>query len=138
MVYTLDSLKKILLDKEIHPTHQRLMVYDYLNKNHSHPTVDQIYSSLHKSIPTLSKMTVYNVLKVLVKGGLANEIHTIYGESHYDLVEEPHAHFHCTRCHQIYDLSIKNNIIDHQLISNFKVSSQTVYLTGLCPDCNKI
>jgi len=137
MLHSLDSLKLIMIDKLIQPTFHRLMVFDFLYTNHDHPTADQIYTSLLKHIPTLSKMTVYNSLNVLVNGGLVNEFHTLSGESHYDLVDHLHAHFHCRNCNQIFDISIKNNIIDDQLISDFKVSTQTVYLTGLCPDCNK-
>ena len=42
----------------IHPSVQRIAIMDYLLKNHTHPTVDEVYVALCKVIPTLSKTTV--------------------------------------------------------------------------------
>ena len=37
---------------------------EYLMAHRTHPTVDEIYLALSPSIPTLSKTTVYNTLKL--------------------------------------------------------------------------
>lgn len=45
--------------------------YGYLLKNHTHPTVDEVYVALCKVIPTLSKTTVYNTLRLFSEHGAA-------------------------------------------------------------------
>ena len=51
----------------IKPSLQRLAIYSYLLEKKNHPTVDMIYSDLHPSMPTLSKTTVYNTLKLFIE-----------------------------------------------------------------------
>ena len=55
----------------IHPSVQRIAIMDYLLKNHTHPTVDEVYVALCKVIPTLSKTTVYNTLRLFSEHGAA-------------------------------------------------------------------
>ena len=61
------NAKQILEGAGVRPSVQRLAVMDYLATHKTHPTVDEIYSSLAPSIPTLSKTTVYNTLKLFVE-----------------------------------------------------------------------
>lgn len=64
----------ILTNHGVKPSVQRLAVMDYLVENHTHPTADEIYSALHKQMPTLSKTTVYNTLKLLTEQGAAIQL----------------------------------------------------------------
>lgn len=77
----------------------------YLMEHRTHPTVDEIYVALSPSIPTLSKTTVYNTLKLLSEHGAIQTL-TIDGRNTcYDAVTTPHAHFLCKCCGRIYDLA---------------------------------
>ena len=51
----------------IHPSVQRIAIMDYLIKHRTHPTVDEVYTALSDEIPTLSKTTVYNTLKLFAE-----------------------------------------------------------------------
>ena len=55
-----------LEEHDVKPSVQRIAVMDYLMTHRTHPTVDEIYHALEKQIPTLSKTTVYNTLKLFV------------------------------------------------------------------------
>ena len=44
----------------IKPSVQRIAIMKYLMEHRTHPTVDEIYTALSPTIPTLSKTTVYN------------------------------------------------------------------------------
>ena len=64
---------------------------EYLMAHRTHPTVDEIYLALSPSIPTLSKTTVYNTLKLLSENGAVQTL-TIDGRNTcYDAVTAPHA-----------------------------------------------
>ena len=58
-----------LSNHNIKPSLQRIAVYSYLIEKKNHPTVDMIYSDLHPTMPTLSKTTVYNTLKLFIENG---------------------------------------------------------------------
>ena len=53
----------------IKPSLQRIAVVEYLMENRIHPTADDIYHALCILVPTLSKTTVYNTLKLFAYQG---------------------------------------------------------------------
>ncbi|MCB0402432.1 MAG: transcriptional repressor, partial [Flavobacteriales bacterium] len=59
-----------LSSNNIKPSVQRIKIFEYLHENRQHPTVDTIYKDLVGHIPTLSKTTVYNTLKLFVDNGI--------------------------------------------------------------------
>ncbi len=69
-----EELKKEINQKGINLSHQRLKVLESLCQNQCHPTVDQIFTDLHQEMPTLSKTTVYNTLRILAEAGLVRVI----------------------------------------------------------------
>lgn len=133
--YTIDVLKNMLVDANIRPTFQRLKILEYLNLNHTHPTVDEIYISLCPTIPTLSKTTVYNTLKSFVKADIVDEIKIENTEIRYDILTEPHGHFKCKECGKIYNFSFPHNLISSEDLNGFIIDNKNVYLNGTCPDC---
>ena len=51
----------------IKPSVQRLEIMKYLMTHHTHPTVEDVYTALCKKIPTLSRTTVYNTLRMFAE-----------------------------------------------------------------------
>ena len=74
--YTKDHVFKYLQSYDIRPSVQRLAIMQYLLTHRTHPTIDEIYRELSSTIPTLSRTTVYNTLKLFVKKG-ASQLLTI-------------------------------------------------------------
>ena len=88
----------------IKPSVQRIAIMKYLMEHRTHPTVDEIYTALSPTIPTLSKTTVYNTLKILSEQGAAQTLTIDERNTCYDADTTPHSHFLCKRCGRIYDL----------------------------------
>ncbi|NLE23936.1 MAG: transcriptional repressor [Clostridiaceae bacterium] len=131
----LENLEKELKSKNINPSYQRLKILEYLNQNHCHPTVDQIYKCLHEIIPTLSKTTVYNTLKKLVEEGLVRVINIEDNETRYDINTEDHGHFKCETCKAIIDFNINLDTFLIKGLDNFKIFDKNIYFKGICPKC---
>jgi len=113
------------------------MILKYLDTHRSHPTADEIYTSLKKSIPSLSKTTVYNSLEILKKYGLILAL-TICGSEHrYDFKHEMHHHFYCRKCGRIIDIDIKCPNIDKTIKQGHKIDEVHGYFKGTCKDCIK-
>ena len=66
----MERIKKILISKDIRPSHHMIKILQYLANHKKHPTVDEIYKDLTTVLPTLSKATVYNTLRILEEKGL--------------------------------------------------------------------
>lgn len=125
---------EILKSSKIRPSVIRIMIFDFLYANRTHPTVDDIYSMLSKDIPTLSKTTVYNTVKLFVKCGIIKSV-TIEGfQTRYDADTAMHGHFLCKNCGNVYDFDI-NGVSDNQL-DGFSIDTKEVYYSGICRNCN--
>ncbi|MDD2556038.1 MAG: transcriptional repressor [Syntrophaceticus sp.] len=133
-----EELKKELNLRNVNLSYQRLKVLKYLTQNQCHPTVDQIFTDLHKDISTLSKTTVYNTLRVLEEVDLVRVITIEEHETRYDINVENHGHFKCETCGTIYDFSVDIDFLTPRDLDKFKINDKNVYFKGICPRCLSI
>lgn len=132
----MEQFRKHLTAHDIKPSLQRMMIYEYLYKNHNHPTADDIYSALAPSIPTLSKTTVYNTLKLFVTNGVAIVLNIEGNELRYDADTSVHGHFKCKGCGNLFDIKITTPP-DIEGIEGFQVDEYQINLKGYCKICKK-
>ena len=109
----------------------------YLIEHCTHPTVDEIYNALAGDIPTLSKTTVYNTLKLLSEHGAVQTLTIDERNTCYDANTSPHAHFLCRRCGKIYDLPgvpllAADNMANAE---GHQVQEVHYYYKGICKHC---
>lgn len=126
---------KILNEKNISPSFQRISVLEYLQNSHGHPTVDEIYHNVVKKIPTLSKTTVYNILKLFNEKNIVNVIRIGDNEARYDCNTKVHGHFKCKKCGNIYDFDVDLEKLEFKGLDNFIIKEYQIYLKGICEKC---
>ena len=134
----LATIKNRLQQYKIKPSLHRIAILDFLMKHPIHPTIDMIFNELYESIPTLSKTTVYNTLKLLEEKGAVQAILIDEKNIRYDADLSVHGHFRCKKCGGIYDLELKN--VDNISIKNGKklmITECQVYYKGYCETCKK-
>ena len=131
----IENTTEYLKKHEVKPSFQRLRIFDYLNEKHNHPTVDNIYKELVNEIPTLSKTTVYNTLKLFTSKGIAQIINIEDNETRYDADTSTHGHFKCLNCNKIYDFSLDNLDINIPDLDGFENKQTHLYIKGKCPNC---
>ncbi len=139
-----EKLINFLKENGISPSPQRMQIYEYIATHDTHPTADEIYGAVYKKIPSLSKTTVYNTVRVLAEIGLINEL-TIDGtEIRYDADTRTHAHFKCTQCGRIFDISdgFDGNFSPELGKNELNLEGHTVrfkqlYYYGICRDCRE-
>ena len=131
-----DKAMKRLQELDIKPSYQRVKVLEYLMKDDSHPTADEIYQSLHKETPTLSKATVYNTLRLFEQKKLVSTMSADRVETRYDLLMEDHGHFVCHQCEKIFNFpyEFKNQYRD---LEGFEIATEEIVVKGICKDCLK-
>lgn len=128
---------QLLKNKNIRPSLHRVAILEYLHNNPTHPNVDTVYVSLHKSIPTLSKTTVYNSLELFSKNGLVQKITIDGNEIRYDGNTTLHGHFMCTICKKIYDFNLEKISYKPEELKYHFISEKSVYYKGICEECLK-
>ena len=135
MIPTFAQLRHTLDQKGIKLSYQRLKVLEYLTLYHSHPTADQIFSDLQNDLPTLSKTTVYNTLRILVEAKLVRVVGIDEAEARYDLVAKSHGHFKCETCGEIANFTIDIDAVPFADLDDFQIELKDVYFKGICPRC---
>ena len=128
---------KLLKENSIKITPQRLEILKYLDENRTHPTVDEIYSSLKEKNPSLSKTTVYNSVETLREHGIIQSLTISGSELRYDFENKMHHHFLCKKCGTIIDIDIECPNIGKMLESGHKVEEVHGYFKGICKKCIK-
>lgn len=129
------KIKEIFKEKGIKPSFQRIEIFNYIYKNKTHPSISEIYENLSKKIPTLSKTTLYNTLKLFYRKNLVFEILIEEDEVRFDYMEKPHIHFKCKNCGKIYDVYKKCPIVNCKKVDGHKIEEYHIYLIGLCKNC---
>ena len=129
---------KLLKEKDISPSVQRIRVLEYLQNSKNHPTIDNIYNDLVKEIPTLSKTTVYNILKLFSEKNVARTFRIGNNEARYDGDTSIHGHFKCNKCGIIYDFNVNIDELKFSGLDKFKINEYHIYLNGICKKCEAV
>ncbi|HMM22021.1 MAG TPA: Fur family transcriptional regulator [Selenomonadales bacterium] len=129
------GLANYLQCNNIRPTYPRVKVLEFLVVQQNHPTAEDIYLHLVREIPSLSKTTVYNTLKLLVDRGLAKVVNIEENEMRYDVILTKHGHFKCESCGKIVDFPVNIEDIGTEGLDGFKIHEKDVLFRGVCPQC---
>lgn len=114
---------------------QRIAIMEYLMEHRTHPSVDDIYTALSPGMPTLSKTTVYNTLKLFSEQGAALMLTIDDRNTNFDADTSVHAHFLCRSCGHIYDLHTSKSVERNVTMDDHQVSEVHYYYKGICKNC---
>jgi Fe2+ or Zn2+ uptake regulation protein len=137
MEFKIKDVGEYLKSHGIKPSYQRIKIFEYLIKKRNHPNVDMIYRSLSPKIPTLSKTTVYNTLRIFVEKKIANVIIIEENETRYDADTSIHGHFKCEKCKKVLDLAIDDSKIEIPELEQHQVNERHFDFKGICKYCLK-
>ncbi len=122
----------------LRPSVQRVAILGQLMSRHDHPTVDDVYKSLCGELPTLSKTTVYNTLRLLSEHNAAQMITVDDHRVCYDGDISPHVHFMCRKCGRIIDLFDEQAPVvegGRRVVDGNVVDEAQLYYKGVCSKC---
>ena len=116
------------------PTIQRLAILECLEETRDHPTADVIYDRVRKVHPTIARATVFNTLDALTKAGAILRLTIDPTAARYDADLDPHVHFRCRVCGQLFDF---HNQPNRRLknVDGHRVETIRTYAYGVCSDC---
>ena len=134
----IDPAYQKLLDCGIRPSLQRIEIMRYLLTHPTHPTIDEIFMELKKRIPTVSRTTIYNTLRMFSEKGGALMITIDEHPVCYDGTTTPHAHFSCKVCGRVFDMpDMQPPTPQSTAIEGFSIDDAQLYYKGVCADCQR-
>lgn len=127
------------MERGIRPSMQRLAIMDYLINHPIHPTIDDVYQALSNKVPTLSRTTVYNTLRMLSENQAAQMITIDEHRVCYDGNVENHVHFYCKKCGKIIDLFGEQapKLEGEKTVEGNIIQEEQLYYKGICAKCAK-
>lgn len=135
----MEQTKDYLSSHGIRPSAQRMAIMDYLLSHKTHPTVEEIYTALLPLLPTLSKTTLYNTLKLFSDKKVALMLNIDEHTTRFDGDVKPHAHFQCQVCGRVYDIFQEElpELVSlyKQQIGKLSISSVEISYKGVCEMC---
>jgi len=133
-----EILIKALREHGYKVTPQRVAVYEALAACHSHPYAETLYKMLQSTHPSMSFATVYKVLEVLKKIGVARALDLGEGSARFDSIMEHHHHVQCVKCGKVMDifnLQDKGLLKEAETKTGMTLTGDDIVFYGICQDC---
>lgn len=126
-----------LIEKGLRPSAQRLAIMQFLLTHRTHPTVEDVYQGVIGQIPTLSRTTVYNTLRLFSEHHAAQMITIDDHHVCYDGDIHPHVHFYCRNCGKVYDLMTEHVPRFRRPFTRYGhlIDEAQLYYKGVCKEC---
>ena len=132
-----DQAYNRLLGSGLRPSTQRFAIISYLLTHKTHPTVEDVYQGVVVDVPTLSRTTVYNTLRLFSEHHAAQMITIDEHRVCYDGDIHPHVHFYCRECGRVYDLMDEDapSVERPKSCDGNLIDEAQLYYKGVCKDC---
>jgi len=130
------EFSKILTEKGLKVTIQRLAVYEALCRERVHPTSENIISIISEKYPSISAGTVYKTLDTFVEHKIIKRVKTDSDVMRYDSVLDRHHHLYCEendRISDYYDEELDKILLEYfnnKKIPEFKIEDFKLQLVG--------
>ena len=132
----IQEVNHYLESRGINASAQRNAIMKYMMEQDGHPSIDRIYADLLPIMPTLSKATVYNTLKLFVEKKAVKSLFIDEKNVRYDAVDELHAHFRCKLCDAIYNVPLeKSDVPQFKGNPDLTLNETQIYFLGTCKKC---
>jgi len=131
----IENISQHLQKNGIKPSVQRIKIFEFLKNSREHPTVEVIYSALSPEIPTLSKTTVYNTLRLFQEKGIVHIVNIEDNQTRYDWDTSFHGHFKCVVCGSVSDFRVDISMINFTELDGYQINETHYYIKGVCKEC---
>jgi Fur family peroxide stress response transcriptional regulator len=121
-------------------TPQRRAVLEALARRGDHPSADEIFADVTRTLPGISRATVYRVLATLVRLGVADRAFHPDAVARFDPVVQRHHHLFCVHCGGLSDLpdeGLNALNVPEAIKRNHEVRDFTITFHGVCAACRR-
>jgi Fur family peroxide stress response transcriptional regulator len=138
------TVVKMLVEKGLKVTPQRIGVLEVILNMNNHPTAETIIDYMRLSYPHIQMGTIYKILDAFNKVGLVNRVKTDNELFRYDAIKKRHHHLYCAESERIEDFydDDLNKILDEYMkkkkIPNFEVKDIKLQIVGKFTDIKKV
>ncbi len=121
-------------------TVQRRVILETVLDLDNHPSADQIFDAVERSLPGIARTTVYRALEHLARMGVITKACHPGRVARFDPRLELHHHLVCLHCNEFIDFEdddLNELTIPDTSAFGFEVNDYRVQLRGICNSCQK-
>lgn len=123
-------------------TKQKALIINELKQVKTHPTAQEVYEMVKKTMPRVSLGTVYRNLEQLSEKGHIQRLAFNSGKRRYDGTPDNHPHLCCRVCGRVDDINDSSEFDDKIMrslsdVCGYKITDYSIELFGICPECRK-
>lgn len=120
-------------------TPQKQLVLNVLQSlRGQHPTAETVYERVSQSMPSISRATVYRILKQFADQGDIAQLYIPDSADRYDDLLSPHCHLLCHTCKKIVDLAnprFEKIPLPQEDASGCQITGVEITFLGICSEC---
>lgn len=138
MPMSLKEAERSLTEKGIRRTKKRSIILEAFFKAGGHLTIEDLLERVKKVDPKIGYVTVYRMLRLLKKIGLAQQWQFGDGHSRFEKITRHHDHLICLKCGRIIEFECPRIEALQEKISkdhHFKIESHVHEIFGYCSRC---
>ena len=131
------DLERICREHSLPLTAQRRIDFEALAARPVHPTVDEIWEKVRRTMPEISRTTVYRILETFTRLRAVRKVSHPGAVTRYESRTSRHHHLLCLRCGRMEDLD--DPALDSLALpgreTGFRVEDYSIQFRGLCSRC---
>lgn len=129
-----NKIRIILILKEAIMTKYGKLIYEIIEKSHTHLSAEEIFLELKKQEPKVVLATIYNNLNSLCKENIIRKLSVEGSVDKYDVTTK-HDHLVCSKCGKLLDMTFEDitSTLEKQL--GCKIESYDLKVFYTCKDC---
>ena len=133
------NYEQLLREHSLKVTPQRLGILS-LMENSGHISVEDLFSEIRKTFPSISLATLYKNMTMMINAELVKEVTIPNLKSKYEIIKEEHAHLLCEKCGNFTDikLNMAEVLKTASAESHYKMHDVNLVLSGVCPECQVV
>lgn len=137
----IEKLKQVIKEKGLKYTKQREIIFETLINSDKHLNAEELYALVSKLHPeeNIGIATVYRALAFLEESSLISSISLNKdGKKFEPISRDHHDHIICTKCNKIVEFLDEEIEKRQEAVAkkyDFQLLSHTMYLYGICKDC---
>ncbi len=138
----MNDIERFLTIRKVRPTAMRILAFRFLAQKKVAVSLTEMETFFEKS----DRTTLYRTLKTFEENGIVHQINDGKGSTKYALCQDGcdyevhndlHLHFHCTRCEETHCLT-EHKIPQITLPEGYSVQDMDLVVNGLCDKCTSI
>jgi len=127
----------MLREHNLKATKQRVGILSIM-ENMGHINIEDLYTKIKKSFPSISLATLYKNMHLMLKNRLLTEVSITNSKTMYEITKDAHAHMHCQICNDVVDVDFEFQPINENFKNDkgFILKDTQIIFSGICKNCH--